>query len=379
MHLSVSSLRHVVVLLACLCVVGVLVPAAQAQTSRPDPFGSDPFRAGLPYRGDFPDPAVLRVGRTWFAYATTTGGLNLPVLTSHDLVRWRADKQRRGADSPDAMPAVARWAWSRPVGDRMVGMNWAPSVARIAGQYVAAYATRLPGHRFKMCISVATSASARGPFVDRSHAPLVCPRRRGAIDPQLLIEHHKVWLLYKTEDISIGRPTRLWVQRLGARGLHATAAAPTKLLTARGPATWENQVVENPSMIVVHGRHYLFYSGNGWGSKQYAVGYALCDGVKGPCQRPTTTPLIATNAQINGPGGGFAFLTKRGRLRLAYHAWDKGFTHYPRSDRCRGTEKGCAQRRMHVARLHVGADGLLSAADLGLEPARAPKRVAQVN
>ena len=64
--------------------------AADARSERPSPVGSDPFVSGYGYRGDFPDPSVLHVGSTWFAYSTTTGGRNLPVLRSTDLVHWQA-------------------------------------------------------------------------------------------------------------------------------------------------------------------------------------------------------------------------------------------------------------------------------------------------
>lgn len=357
-------MRSLAVSLLSLVLLGGLAPAAQGQARIPDPLGSDPFRAGHAYRGDFPDPAVLRVGSSFFAYATATNRLNLPVASSRDLTHWRANRALPDG-SPDGMPVPARWAWSRPVGARQVGMNWAPSVERIRGRYVVAYATRLPGRKHKMCISAATSASPRGPFVDRSRGPMVCPKRRGAIDPQLFKQHGKVWLLYKTEDISIGKRTRIWVQRLGPRGLRTAAAPPTLLLTAGRRSSWENRVVENPAMIVFRGYRYLFYSGNGWGSKQYAIGYAICKTVKGPCQRPVSEPLLARNDRVNGPGGGFVFLGRGGGLRLAYHAWDKGFSHYPHSAACRHTTKGCAQRRLHVARLVAGPDGLLTVADLG--------------
>ena len=40
------------------------------------------------HRGDFPDPHVLRVGSTFYAYATQTGDTNVQVMRSSDLVTW---------------------------------------------------------------------------------------------------------------------------------------------------------------------------------------------------------------------------------------------------------------------------------------------------
>ena len=39
------------------------------------------------YRDNFPDPFVLRNGAEFIAYATNDG-INLPMLTSRDLVNW---------------------------------------------------------------------------------------------------------------------------------------------------------------------------------------------------------------------------------------------------------------------------------------------------
>ena len=40
------------------------------------------------YDKNFPDPGVLRVGDTWFAYGTNDAVDNVPLLTSPDLVHW---------------------------------------------------------------------------------------------------------------------------------------------------------------------------------------------------------------------------------------------------------------------------------------------------
>ncbi|MCW2836221.1 MAG: hypothetical protein JWQ15_335, partial [Marmoricola sp.] len=46
------------------------VDTASAQGSRGNPIGSDKFDTGAGYyRGDFPDPAVLKWGRTYYAYS----------------------------------------------------------------------------------------------------------------------------------------------------------------------------------------------------------------------------------------------------------------------------------------------------------------------
>jgi len=62
----------------------VLAPAAEAYPGAPW------FRPSVVYTGNFPDPSVVVVGRSYVAYATTTGGAYLPAETSTDLVHWTA-------------------------------------------------------------------------------------------------------------------------------------------------------------------------------------------------------------------------------------------------------------------------------------------------
>ncbi|HEX7740674.1 MAG TPA: glycoside hydrolase family 43 protein [Marmoricola sp.] len=355
--------------------VALMVPGvAVAETTRPAPIGQDPFRPGHTYRGDFPDPTVIYTQGKYYAYSTTTAHLNLPVLVSSDARTWTATgptKRLRAGLGPDALPKLPTWAWHDAHG---LGTVWAPSVAHWDGRYVVAYAVRKWGHAHKMCISTAVSSSPRGPFVDHTTKPLVCPYNRGAIDPMLYHENGHNYLLYKTEDISIGRPTRIWIRRVTHSGRATTADPPHRLLTANQP--WEERTVEGPGMITYAGKRYLFYSAGGWGNKKYAIGYALCASVTGPCKRvqqpatnpggtPTYPPFLKSGNGLVAPGGATPFLDRHGRLRLAYHAWDKGAAHYPKSIKCRTSVHGCGQRRLHVARLGLGADGALAIRVLG--------------
>src|SRR5262249_28230128 len=60
-------------------------------------------------------------------------------------------------------------------------------------------------------------------------------------------------------------------QRLAADGLRLEGDEH-KLVDVDQP--WEGKVVEGRSMVHVGGRYFLFYSGNDWSSRNYAVGYA---------------------------------------------------------------------------------------------------------
>ena len=169
MSVAPAARAHVLVILLAALAVGLL-PAqdAFARDARPAPVGSDRFATGQLYRGDFPDPSVLRFGNVYYAYSTTISGLNLPVMTSRDLVHWRA----RG----EGLMKVAAWARSRHVGSRTHATTWAPTVARFRKTFVHAYATPTRTRPRKMCISTSRSSSALGGFVDRRRSPLICPR-----------------------------------------------------------------------------------------------------------------------------------------------------------------------------------------------------------
>lgn len=128
-----SAVVLVGALLALVTPAWTQIPAS-ARPERNAPAGSDPFRAGQPYRGDFPDPTVWRVGGRYYAAPTTVAVLNLPVTTSTDLRTWTS----RPASDPakpalnDAMPTPAAWARKQqtPAG-RVSASTWAPSGTRL--------------------------------------------------------------------------------------------------------------------------------------------------------------------------------------------------------------------------------------------------------
>lgn len=349
--------RHAFVLTRVL--LALVVPAttqvpASARPERPGPVGSDPFLAGQPYGGDFPDPTVWRVGGRFYAASTTVAALSLPTMTSTDLRTWTT----RPAIDPakpalnDAMPIPAAWASKRTsAGGRQWAATWAPSVTRIGtGTFVLAYSVPRAGDG-RRCISLARSASPLGPYVDSSLAPLSCGTA-GVIDPQLFVDRGAIWMYYKME----GAPDRVLARRMNkyATGF-AVGSRNYTLLVPR--SAWEGSVVENPAMFRHRNRLYLFYSGNGYGTSAYATGYAVCRTVIGPCKRKSR--LLFTGRYLAGPGGATPFLDPGGQLRLAYHAWPVGNVGYPRDASCAGTAKGCAQRRMYVATLGPAKRGRL--------------------
>lgn len=339
-----------------------LVAIASGALTAPASADSGMFRANTVWNGQFGTPDVIKVGSTYWAYATTTGGDNLPITHSTDLRTWITRGAYPAAQNPgwwsgynDALPHPARWAlYYIHRNGRAFTSVWGPSVTPVAGRYVLTYAAAI-GRANRHCVSMASSNSPAGPFIDNTRSPIVCaPDPGGSIDPQVVnLGGGKVYLIWKNAGVPGSKPTQIWARQLGPLGMaFAPGSRPRELMqTIR---TWEGNVIENPAMIQYAGHWYLFYSGNNFMTPQYATGYAVCAGPLGPCRRPAKPgPLMASNAQNWGPGSASPFIGPRGQLMLAYAAWDAG-------------QSGpSAVVRMHIATLAVGPGGALRVAARG--------------
>jgi beta-xylosidase len=269
------------------------------------------------------------------------------MLTSKDARTWRARRAHgaRRHRTNDAMVGVPRWASRKHAGGRRFVPSWAPSIGRAAnGRWLAAFAAPLRHRPWKRCVGIASSRHPLGPFRHFRRHPLECERgARSAIDPDLFSTHGRTYLLWKTEGTRQS-PASIWSRPLRRNGHGFRPGSHKHRLLRTGPA-WEGPVIENPSMIRFHGRLYLFYSGNRWYTRRYAVGYAVCRSVTGPCRRIQRRPLLTSGHGVAGPGGQSAFRGRHGGLLLAYAAWP--------------ARRVGSERRLHVARLEARRHGRL--------------------
>jgi hypothetical protein len=269
-------------------------------------------KGGLVYPFDFPDPDVILVGQTYYAYATNSVAGNIQILRSTDITHWTA--------VGNALPSLPQWA--------APNFTWAPSVAQIGGQYLLYYAANPAGSGTE-CISVATASQPEGPYVDRTSGPLECQRALGgSIDPSSFVDSNGTpYLLWKS-----GGPgsSKIWSEQLTAAGTaFATGATATGLLVPVHP--WESGTVEAPDLVKANGHYFLFFSGNEWNSAKYAVGVAVCTGPLGPCLDSSAQPLLASGAGAEGPGGPSVFMDATGSWWMAFHAWAPGAVGFPHS------------------------------------------------
>jgi hypothetical protein len=232
-------------------------------------------------------------------------------MSSPDLVTW--------SPVSDPLPQLPAWA-SR-------GNTWAPTVLRHGSGFLMYYTVRDTAYG-RQCISVAASATPAGPFSDTSSGPLVCQLARGgSIDPDVFVAPNGAsYLLWKSDDNALGRPTSLWGAQLNSSG-RGFVGATTRLLTQ--DASWQAPVVEGPSMVAAGSRFYLFYGAARWDSSSAAIGYATCTGPLGPCSDASTAgPWLASHGTATGPSGPALFTDAQG-THIAYHAWAGGAVGYP--------------------------------------------------
>ncbi|HZB96473.1 MAG TPA: glycoside hydrolase family 43 protein, partial [Herpetosiphonaceae bacterium] len=257
---------------------------------------------------DFADPGALRVGDTYYAYATNFGSTNVQVARSKDLVHWEMLN--------DALPILP--AWASP------NNTWAPEVMALAdGKSYVMYFTARDTTSNKQCVGVATGDKPEGPFKSTQNKPFVCQLDEGGtIDPSPFRDGNKQYLYFKNDGNCCNLTTYLYVQELAPDGL-SLVGQPTRLVSNDKP--WEGSVVEAPEMVKHDDKYYLLFSANNYAGVDYAVGYASCKSPTGPCQDAPENPILKSDLKdkppVIGPGGE-SMTTFGSETWMLYHAWE---------------------------------------------------------
>jgi beta-xylosidase len=240
---------------------------------------------------DLPDPFIL-VDHSRFYLFTSASGLpqNVPVRSGTELGKW--------GPITDALPKWPRWAGH--------GLEWAPDVHQFGDHYVMYFtAVTKPtdgSTNPPLCIGDAWSTKPAGPYT-AAQTPIICQiSAGGSIDPRTFVDADgRTYMIWKSDNNS--RPdngvTHIYSQRLSADGLHLVGK-PTAIF--QPDEQWQGPIVEAPQLVLVRGTYWLFYSGDDFWTANYAIGVARCTGPLGPCVDTRSTPLLASNAQGQGPG-----------------------------------------------------------------------------
>ena len=261
---------------------------------------------------DFADPGILKVGSTYYVYATNSAQDNVQVAKSTDLVHWQV--------LSDALPTLPAWSEK--------GHTWAPGVSTTAdGKSYVMYFVARDTASSKQCIGVATSAKPEGPFNSSPATPFICQvDQGGSIDPSVFIDTDNTrYVVWKNDGNCCAQQTFIYIQKISPDGLSLIGSSTQLIHEDQG---WEGNLVEAPVLWKHNNKYDLFYSANNYAGADYAIGYALSDNVLGPYTKPANGPLVQTvptqnnNPPVIGPGGEDIVVAKDGTTWMLYHSWD---------------------------------------------------------
>jgi len=260
----------------------------------------DPDQPGFTINSgaDQPDPFMYQVGGRYYLFTSQDRvPTNVPVRSGTVVGSW--------GTPTDALPDPPVWA--EP------GVMWSPDVARFGSHYILYFSTMVrnvsPG---LMCIGDAISTAVGGPYI-ASPVPFICQQTLGgSIDPRVFVDSTgQSYMVWKSEQNarSFTVDTQIWSQPLSADGLHLVGQ-PTVIFGPDVP--WQGHIVEAPQLVLARGTYYLFYSGGWFNQPGYSIGVARCAGPLGPCADVSSSPLLGSNAQGQGPGEESVFANAAG-------------------------------------------------------------------
>ena len=251
---------------------------------------SDPATPGFTINSgaDQPDPFMFQQGGRYYLFTSQDKvPQNVPVRSGAMVGQWGAPG--------DALPDPP--AWAEP------GVTWAPDVAQFGNHFLLYFTSQLKGlSPATMCSGDAISTAVAGPYI-ASPLPFVCQQSLGgSIDPRVFEDADgQPYMIWKSDQNarSDSVDTQIYSQPLSADGLQLLGQ-PTVIF---GPdETWQGHIVEAPQPVLVRGEYYLFYSGGWFNHPGYSIGVARCAGPLGPCSDDSSTSLLGSNAQGQGPG-----------------------------------------------------------------------------
>lgn len=268
----------------------------------------------------FADPFVTRdTDGTYYAYGTapnSPGPRAFQVLTSPDLLTWRS----HGAvlDKPAAT-----------LGNDF----WAPEVAHANGHWWMYYSVGhdITGHH----IRVATADNPLGPFTDLEIN--LTPDESFAIDAHPFRDDDGHWYLYFARDVlDDPRPgTHLAVAPMGQDMTCLTGpAVPVLCPTADWQIYQRNRsmygktldwhTLEGPAVLHTADLYWLTYSAGNWTNESYRVSWAVANHPLGPWTPApdVAPPLLASTADLIGPGHNSLVRAPDGGHHIVFHAWN---------------------------------------------------------
>ncbi len=254
--------------------------------------------------GDRPDPTVVKIGRYYYASATSNEWAPLfPIFKSTDLVNWELVNYV----FPDGAPS---WAKNN---------FWAPELSYDEKQEkIYVYYTARDKESNRLSVAVASADSPEGRFTD--HGPLVA-QEYGSIDAfETRDEKGRLYVLWKEDGNSKGQQTPIWAQEVNEA---RTALTGEKHELFRNDQPWEGNLVEGIAIFRKDGYFYASYSARGCCeiSCDYVTGMARSKTLLGPWEKYALNPVLKDNQDWKCAGHG-TVVEKDGEFWMLYHAYN---------------------------------------------------------
>ena len=190
---------------------------------------------------------------------------------------------------------------------------WAPEVYHLGDKYYMYYSAN-------QRLFVATAPSPKGPFKQvGGYQMQSLLGNENCIDSHVFFDDDgTAWLFFVRFNDNIC----IWQCRLADD--YITPVEGTLRKCIAGSQDWEQRegrVNEGPNVVKYRNTYYLTYSGNGYESQNYAVGYATTRNIsRGTWTKYANNPILCRREELVGTGHHSIFTDKEGILRIVFHA-----------------------------------------------------------
>ncbi|MES2426874.1 MAG: glycoside hydrolase family 43 protein [Bacteroidota bacterium] len=253
---------------------------------------------GAAIAGDFADPSIIKVGKTYYAVATSSEWApHFPIFKSTDLKNWH--------QAGYVFDKTPEWT---------SGSFWAPEYYKIKDTYYIYYTARRKTDNTSY-IGVATSKYPDKGFTDHG---LLITFGKEAIDAFVFNDNGHLYITFKAYGLD-KRPIEILASKLSADGLKLEGE-PFSLLKD------EQRIgMEGESILKRNGYYYIFYSaGNCCGVQcSYNVRVARSKSFKGPYEVYANNPILSENDKWKCMGHGTFVKGNNGADLYLHHAYNK--------------------------------------------------------
>jgi len=251
--------------------------------------------------GDFPDPTIIRVGKTYYTAGTSGNSVPCyPLYESTDLINW----EKIGHIFNE------RPSWAS-------GDFWAPELYYKDGTYFAYYTAKRKSNHIS-CIGVATTKDIHKGFTDQG---IIIEWGEEAIDAFVFQDDDKkMYIVWKAYGLTKGRKVELLCSELSNDGLHLAGEHFTFSDYAKG---WKGGGDdEGPCLTKQDGTYYLFYSNGGCCNNQcnYCIRVARSKNLRSGWEQ-LPEPILQGGDVWRCPGHGTLVRTQDKRYFFIYHSF----------------------------------------------------------